>query len=116
MALHTSNKYGRITIEDEAVAMVAAKATRECCGVADLVSRRLMDSILLLFKKEPIAKGVKVITDENSIFIDVYVLVFEGVSVEAVISSIKNSITYHVENFSGMNVKEVNVHVVGMVL
>lgn len=116
MALKTTNIYGSITIEDEAVAMVVSKIARECYGVAELVSRRLSDNVLALFNKEPVGKGVKIVTADNKIFIDVYVLLADGVNVEAVVTSLKSAITYHVELFTGMIVKSVNIHVLGLKL
>lgn len=116
MALHTTNIYGSITIADEAVAMVVSKAAKECYGIAELVSRRLSDSILALFDKEPIGKGIKLVTMDNRVFIDIYVLIVDGVNVEAVVESLKSVVTYHVELFTGMRVKSVNVHVLGMKL
>lgn len=116
MALHTTNIYGNISITDDAVAILISKVAKDCCGVAELVSRRLSDSVLMIFNKEPISKGVKLVTMDNRIFIDLYILVFDGVSVEAVVASLKSSIIYHVENFTGMRVKAVDVHVVGMKL
>ncbi|NCA93094.1 Asp23/Gls24 family envelope stress response protein [bacterium] len=116
MALHTSNIYGNISIADDAVAMVVSKVARECYGIAELVSRRLSDSVLMIFNREPIAKGVKLLTEDNRIYIDLYVLVVSGVNVEAVVQSLKSSVAYHVEMFTGMRVKAVNVHVVGMKL
>lgn len=116
MALHTTNIYGNISITDDAVAMLIGKVTRDCYGVAELVSRRLSDSVLMIFNKEPISKGIKLLTMDNRIFIDLYILVFDGVNVEAVVASLKSAIVYHVEHFTGMRVKRVDVHVVGMKL
>jgi uncharacterized alkaline shock family protein YloU len=53
---------------------------------------------------------------DNRIFIDIYILVFDGVSVDAVEASLKSAIIYHVEQFTGMRVKSIDVHVVGMKL
>ncbi|HOO23197.1 MAG TPA: Asp23/Gls24 family envelope stress response protein [Clostridia bacterium] len=116
MALHTTNIYGNISITDDAVAMLIGKVARDCYGVAELVSRRLSDSVLMIFNKEPISKGIKLLTMDNRIFIDLYILVFDGVNVEAVVASLKSAIVYHVEHFTGMRVKRVDVHVVGMKL
>lgn len=116
MALHTKNIYGNISISDDAVAILISKVAKECCGVADLVSRRLSDSVLMIFNKEPISKGIKLLTLDNRIFIDLYILVFDGVSVDAVVASLKSAIIYHVEYFTGMRVKGVEIHVVGMKL
>lgn len=116
MALRTTNIYGNITIADEAVAMVVSKVARECYGIAELVSRRLSDNVLALFNKESAGKGVKLVTIDNRIYLDVYVLLADGVNADAVVTSLKSAITYHVELFTGMRVKSVNVHVLGMKL
>ena len=114
MALQTSNIYGNIVVSDEAVALVVKKVAVECYGVAELVSRRLSDSVLMLFNKEPVSKGIKLVTVDNRIFIDIYCLIADGVNVEAVVASLKSSVIYLVEHFTGMRVKSVEVHVVGM--
>lgn len=116
MALQTSNIYGNISISDDAVAVIVNKVAKDCCGVADLVSRRLSDSLLKIFNKEPVSKGVKLVTMDNRIYIDIYILVFDGISADAVVASVKSAVTYHVEKFTGMRVKSVDVHVVGMKL
>lgn len=116
MALQTRNVYGNIVVSDEAVALVVKKVAVECYGVAELVSRRLSDSVLMLFNKEPLSKGIKLVTMDNRIYIDIYCLIADGVNVEAVVASLKSSIVYHVEHFTGMRVKSVDVHVVGMKL
>lgn len=116
MALQTRNIYGNIVVSDEAVALVVKKVAVECYGVAELVSRRLSDSVLMLFNKEPVSKGIKLVTMDNRIYIDIYCLIADGVNVEAVVASLKSSIVYHVEHFTGMRVMSVDVHVVGMKL
>ena len=80
MALKTSNIYGDITISDDAVAIVVSRVARECYGVADLVSRRLTDSILSILNKESVTKGAKLVTVDNRIFIDLYILLKAFVS------------------------------------
>jgi uncharacterized alkaline shock family protein YloU len=114
MALQTSNIYGNIVVSDEAVALVIKKVAVDCYGVTELVSRRLSDSVLMLFNKEPVSRGIKLVTMDNRIFIDIYCLIASGVNVDAVVASLKSSVIYHVEHFTGMRVKSVEVHVVGM--
>lgn len=116
MALNTSNIYGNITISDDAVSMIVSRAAADCYGIVELVPRRLSDSILILFHKVPVGKGVRIVTMDNRIFIDVYVILKDGVNRDAVIDSLKSSITYHVEHITGMRVKSVNVNVVGVKL
>ena len=113
MAVMTSNKYGKIIVSDEAVAMCAQRAASECYGVMELASKGFTDSISSLFKKNTATKGIKVTTVDNRIFIDIYVILKEGVLEEAVSESLRSVVTYSVETFTGMRVKSVNVHVVG---
>ncbi|MBQ8762128.1 MAG: Asp23/Gls24 family envelope stress response protein [Clostridia bacterium] len=114
MSVTTSNYYGKIVISDEAIAAVAASAAIECYGVVDLVSKKLSDNFAEIFKKQQLGKGVKVITNENKIFIDIYVVLKYGVSISAVAESLKKAVKYRVEEFSGMIVDTVNINVVGV--
>ena len=111
MAVKTSNKYGKITVSDEAVAMCAYHAASECYGVAALVSRGL-SSITSLLGKNKNTRGIRVTTVDSKIFIDVFVILKEGVLVDAVIDSLRSVVTYSVESFTGMRVINVNVNVV----
>jgi len=111
MAVKTSNKFGKITVSDEAVAMCAFHAASECYGVAELVSRGLR-SITSLFGKNKYAKGIRVTTVGSRILIDVFVILKEGVQVDAVVESLRSVVTYSVESFTGMSVMGVNVNVV----
>ncbi|MBR2349798.1 MAG: Asp23/Gls24 family envelope stress response protein [Clostridia bacterium] len=116
MALTTFNRYGNINISDTAVAVIVSRVARSCYGVVELVSRRLSDSIMVMFNREPLNKGVKIVTMDNRIFVDLYVIIKDGIRREAVIENLKSSIEYNVEHLTGMRVKSVNVHVVGVKL
>lgn len=114
MSLKTSNIFGKISISDEAVAMVCSQAAFECYGVVDLVSRRLTDNLSRIFNKRNYGKGVKVTTVDNKIFIEVFVILKMGVNVEAVKESIANTVKYACESFTGMLVKQIDINVVGI--
>lgn len=114
MPASTINKNGRITIADEAIARVTHHIASECYGVVELVSRSFTDSLLSWFNKSSLNQGVKVVSTDNKLYIDIYVVLKYGVTVTAVVNSLKSAIIYGVEYFSGMRVKEVNIHVVGM--
>ncbi|MDR2046826.1 MAG: Asp23/Gls24 family envelope stress response protein [Clostridiales bacterium] len=113
MALATSNIYGRITISDDAVAMVAAYAASECYGVAELISNRFSDIIADLFNKKKYGRGVKVITLDNRAFLSVNVILSRDINVDAVKESLRKAVIYHVEKFTGMRVKSVDINILG---
>ena len=114
MSVNTANAYGRITVTDEAIAQIAGMTALECYGIVDLVSKRLSDSIADLMKKHRASRGVKVITNGDRILIDLYVMVKYGVSIDAVAQSLRKSVKYGVERFTGMVVDTVNVNVAGI--
>lgn len=114
MSVNTSNSYGKISITDEAIASVCHKIALECYGVIDLVAKKFSDNLHELFKRKSANKGVKVITVDNKIYVDLYVILKYGVSINAVAESLKSSIKYSVEKFTGMIVDIVNVNVLGV--
>ena len=116
MALTTTNIYGNINISDQAVAIIVSRITLDCYGVVELANRRLSDSIMILFNKEPLGKGVKIVTMDNRIFVELYVILKDGVNRDAVIESLRSSVQYNVEHLTGMRVKSVIIHVVGVKL
>lgn len=116
MAVNTSNVYGKISISDVAIAKVASHAAMECYGIVDLVSRKFTDSLSEMLKKDSEGRGVKVSTSGDRIYIDLYVKVKYGVSIKAVAESLKESVKYKVEKFTGMIVDSVNVNIIGVKL
>ena len=116
MSVNTSNKYGKIVVSDEVIAQVAGHAALECYGVHELVSRKFTDSLAELFNKQPYGSGVKITIVDNKIYISIYAILKYGVSVDAVSDSLRSTVKYKVEQFTGMMVRAVKVHVVGIKL
>ena len=116
MSLRTSNAYGAITITDEVVASVAGHLAMDCYGVVDKVPRNLSDTLADVFRKNNEGRGVRILTKGDRVFIDIYVVFRYGLSIEAVAESLRSTIKYGVEKFTGMIVDTVNVHVMGVKL
>lgn len=114
MSLTTANKYGKISIADEAVAAVASQIASECYGVVEMVSRRFSDNLSHLWGKNNPGKGIKVATVDNLIYVEVFVILKVGVNIEAVKKSIADTVGFSLENFTGMRVRNVHVNVVGI--
>ena len=116
MSVSTNNIYGQISISDDAIAKVASHAALDCYGIVELVTRNLRDTITGLFNKNAPLKGVKVTTTGDKIYIDLFVIIKYGVSLTAVAESLKQTVKYHVEKFTGMVVSCVNVNITGVKL
>ena len=111
MKLTTFNSFGKISISKKAIGKVAAVSVMECVGVVGLVSQRSFFKGNVLTTNH---KGVVVTTLGNdNMKIDVYIIMKHcGVSASAVSESVRQSVKYSVERFSGMMVKTVSVHIV----
>ncbi len=114
LTVDTNNYYGNISISDNAIRTVAGFVALDCYGVVDLVAKNFKDSAREVFKHERYSKGVSINHIDNRIFIDIHCILKYGVSISAVAESLKKSVKYNVENFTGMIVDTVNVHVVGV--
>ena len=112
MAVNTTNAYGNIYINDDAIASVTAHTALECYGVVDLASKKF--NVNSLGTKKDQIKGVKILTLDNKIYIDIFVILKYGLSINAVCESLKKTVKYKVENFTGMIVDSVNINVVGV--
>ena len=114
MTVDTNNFYGNISISNEAIASIAGFTALDCYGVVDTCPKNLKDAVVDALKKHPYNKGIKITNFDNRIFIDIYCIFKYGVSISAVADSLKKSIKYSVENFTGMIVDTVNVHIQGI--
>ena len=115
MSVNTANAYGRITITEDAIAQVAGMTALDCYGIVDLVAGRLSEILAMLFRRRNrLSRGVRVKTNGDRIYMDLFVIIKYGVSIDAVAQSLKKSVKYDVERFTGMVVDTINVNVVGI--
>ena len=112
MTSETTN-LGRITISPRAIATIAAQAASQSYGVVGMASKNIVDGIANVLAKDP-HYGVDVHADEDSISIDLYVVVEYGTRISSVATSVANAVRYKVEQTLGMPVRAVNVHVQGL--
>ena len=120
MSVITHNAYGKISTAALAISKVASHTAMESYGIVEMASHSAKGLSKLemrnLVKNNKGGKGISVTILGNRIYVDAYVVVKYGVSINAVAESLKEAIKYKVEAFSGMLVDTVNVNVVGVKL
>lgn len=114
MSVNTINSYGKISVTDNSIADVVAHTALECYGVVDLVSKKFKDALKELFSKTSSNRGISILTIGDRIHIDLQIILKYGVSINAVAESLRRSVKYNVEQFTGMIVDSVNINVVGV--
>ncbi|MGI6189294.1 MAG: Asp23/Gls24 family envelope stress response protein [Clostridiales bacterium] len=114
MAAKKKNSLGEIIITDEVLAMLAGISAMECYGIVGMASKRATDGIVELLGFDNLTRGVKVQTQDNNIFINLYIIVEYGISIATVAQNVIETVKYNIENFTGMNVKRVDITVEGV--
>ncbi|WP_408954652.1 Asp23/Gls24 family envelope stress response protein [Natroniella sp. ANB-PHB2] len=109
----TDNSVGAIRIANEVVSIIAGLAATEVEGVAGM-SGGLAGGIAEMLGRKNLTKGVKVEVGETEAAIDLYVIMNYGVSIPDVSWKIQESVKNAIENMTGLDVVEVNIHVQGV--
>ncbi|SMC85530.1 Asp23/Gls24 family envelope stress response protein [Papillibacter cinnamivorans] len=104
---------GSINISEDVVATIAAAAAAEVEGVSGLAANIGSDLAELLGKKN-LSRGIKLQITENTVSIDVHVLVKYGQIIPTIAKSIQDAVMSSVEAMTGLTVSGVNVHVGGV--
>lgn len=107
------NEIGAIKITDEVVAIIAGIAATEVPGVAGM-SGGIAGGIAEALGRKNLSKGVKVEAGEKEAAIDLYIIVEYGFRIPDVAWSIQEKVKKAVENMTGLNVIEVNIHIQGV--
>lgn len=102
-----------IKIADDVVAVIAGKAASEVPGVFGMAGG-FAGGITEVFGKKNFTKGIKVDVQEQAVKIDVNIIVEYGARIPDIAFEIQNRVKKAVENMTGLNVLEVNVHVQGV--
>ena len=111
------NPNGIITITSEVFTNLAGDAATSCFGVKGMAYRSMTDGIVHLLRPEAMSKGVKVTyNDDNTVSIELHIIVENGVNIPAVCRSIMNEVRYVVNKNTGAEVRAVDVFVDSMIL
>lgn len=108
-----TNPLGNIYISHRAIATIAYQSALESYGVVGLAAKNLAEGLANVIVKDP-TLGVDVHYANNTIEIDLYIIIEYGTRIKSVASSVSDSVRYQVEKALGVPVKQVNVHVRGL--
>lgn len=105
---------GNVKISDEVIATIAQIAANEVEGIIGTGSSFAGEIKQMLSKKAPAGKGVKVQTEGEEVTVDISVIVEYGAKIPAVSWEIQENVKKNVESMTGLSVRKVNVHIVGI--
>ena len=109
------NENGSVNVSTSVYTDIAGTAASNCFGVKGMAARSVSDGVYHLLRKESMAKGVKVeFHDDDTISIDLHIMVDNGVNLGAVGASIISEVRYVVQKCTGTTVRDVNVYIDSM--
>lgn len=108
---------GNITVNSSVYTNIVGIAASNCFGVKGMAVRSMTDGLVHLLRREAMGKGVLVnFHEDNSITIDLHIIVDHGVNLTAVAESIVSEVRYVVQKTTETKVRTVNVYIDSMVV
>ena len=105
---------GNIVIDNEVIAQYAGSVAVECFGIVGMAGVSMKDGLVKLLKMDSITRGINVSLDNNKLVLDFHVIVAYGVSILAVTDNLISNVKYKVEEFTGIEIKKINIYVEGV--
>ena len=111
------SEQGEISVSSAVFSNITGMAATNCFGVKGMAYRSMTDGLVHLLRRGAMSKGVNVIYNEDeSISIELHIIVENGVNIPAVCRSIMNEVRYVVNKNTGAEVRAVDVFVDSMIL
>lgn len=111
------NDKGFVRISSEVFTTITGAVATSCYGVKGMAVRSKTDGLVHLLRRESMAKGVKVsFNDDDTVSIELHIIVDNGVNLGAVSRSIMSEVQYNVSRLTGVTVRNVDVYIDSMVI
>ncbi len=108
--IRQQTELGEIKVGTNVYTNIAGNAATSCFGVKGMAIRSVTDGLVHLLRKESMAKGVLVRTnDDGTISIELHIIIDQGVNIPALGASIISEVRYIVSKQTETEVREVNV-------
>ena len=115
--IRQTNEQGSINVSTNVYSDIAGTAASNCFGVKGMAARSVTDGVYHLLRKESMSKGVRVeFHEDDTISIDLHIIVDNGVNLNAVGASIISEVRYVVAKCTGTEVRAVNVYIDSMMI
>ncbi|QIK57489.1 Asp23/Gls24 family envelope stress response protein [Erysipelothrix sp. HDW6A] len=115
MAIEKMNEFGKISVSNDAIAMLAGGVITESYGVVGMASQQVFkDGLVELLKGENFSKGVIVRNGEEGYELDVYIIVSYNVKISEVVLEVQKKAKYMLEKSLEQKINAINVFVQGI--
>ena len=102
-----------INVANDVVATIAGMAVAKVDGVAKMAGG-FTEGLKAISGKKQMSRGIKVETEEDTVKIEINIIVKYGVNIREVAKNIQNIVKEEVENMTGNKVEKVVVNIQGV--
>ena len=108
---------GLVRLTSDVYSNLTGAVATSCYGVKGMAFRSRTDGLVHLLRRESMSKGVKIVYNgDQSISIDLHIIVDNGVNLSTISSSIMGEVRYAVGRMTGAQVRSVDVYIDSMVV
>ncbi len=111
MAQQIQSQFGKINIREEVIAKISGVAAMECYGLVGMAPRNVQEELTDLLRRDNLERGVDVQFNEDSISIQLYIVVEYGLKISEVARNVQERVKYHVERMLGLTVDRIDIKV-----
>ncbi|WP_163537741.1 Asp23/Gls24 family envelope stress response protein [Gracilibacillus sp. YIM 98692] len=104
---------GKVEISPDVLEVIAGIAATEIPGVSSMRGN-IASGVVERLGKKAHGKGIKVELTEDSVLIDVFIVIDYGYSIPKIAEKIQHNIRHAITNMTAIDIKEINIHVVGV--
>src|SRR5690625_4198882 len=115
MSIELNTNDGHVTITNEVIATIAGGAAIECYGIVGMASKsQIKDGIAEILRKENFSRGVIVRQEDNSLHVDMYIIVSYGTKISEVAHNVQSQVKYNLSQSLGLTIDSVNIYIQGV--
>ncbi|NTU70336.1 MAG: Asp23/Gls24 family envelope stress response protein [Coriobacteriia bacterium] len=105
---------GTVQIANDVLMDLAGYACLESYGVVGMASPSLRDGVAQLLPAAKLRKGIKIVTEEDGVHVDLFVVIEFGTNLTEVSHNLADRVRYVLTNMADVKVATVDVHVQGV--
>jgi uncharacterized alkaline shock family protein YloU len=115
MSIELKTKYGQIDITNDVIATIAGGAAVDCYGIVGMASKsQIKDGLTDILRKENFTRGVIVRQEDESVHIDMFIIVSYGTKISEIAHNVQSKVKYTLNKTVGLAVDSVNIFVQGV--
>ena len=115
--IRQNNEKGSVSVSTSVYTDIVGTVASNCFGVKGMAARSVKDGVYHLLRMESMSKGVNVtFHEDDSISIDLHIIVDNGVNLKAVGEAIISRVSHEVAEYTGTEVRAVNVYIDSMMI